>query len=84
MNSKIFMSLFVDIFEHNSFKLEDFLIDEISYFWKLEDDCNTHKKIFLIVLGIVVCSIVMMFFEKKDGCANIWLYLQVWRKNFFL
>ena len=54
MNSKIFMSLFVDIFEHNFFKLEDFLIDEISYFWKLEDDCNTHKKFFLIVLRIVV------------------------------
>ena len=60
MNSKIFMSLFVDIFEHNFFKLEDFLIDEISYFWKLEDDCNTHKKFFLIVL-----SILMMFLEKK-------------------
>ena len=45
------MSLFVDIFEHNFFKLEDFLIDEISYFWKLEVDCNTHKKkFFLIVL----------------------------------
>ena len=54
MNSKIFMLLFVDIFEHNFFSnFEDFLIDEISYFWKLEDDCNTHKKIFLIVLLIV-------------------------------
>ena len=57
---KSFCYYLLYIWNYFFFKLKDCLIDEISYFWKLEDDCNTHKKIFLIVL-----SILMMFLEKK-------------------